>query len=103
MFKKIYDLISKEFSGKNTKEVIGGIANFHRIQSSPHTVVLTAGGVFNRAEGLWIEVGADEFAPDARSALAKARRGIALREHFVAIEGQPKRRRRRKTLLNPAG
>ncbi|MBK5114210.1 MAG: DUF4910 domain-containing protein [Candidatus Heimdallarchaeota archaeon] len=35
MFKKIYDLISKEFSGKNTKEVIGGIANFHRIQSSP--------------------------------------------------------------------
>ncbi|GAG05773.1 unnamed protein product, partial [marine sediment metagenome] len=35
MFKKIYNLISKEFSGKNTKEVIGGIANFHRIQSSP--------------------------------------------------------------------
>ena len=35
MFKKIYDLISKEFSGKNAKEVIGGIANFHRIQSSP--------------------------------------------------------------------
>ncbi len=75
----------------------------HRIGASPHTAVLTAGGVFNRTEGLWIEVGADDFAPDARSALAKARRGIALREHFVAIEGQPKRRRRRKTLLNPPG
>ncbi|NHJ39088.1 MAG: DUF4910 domain-containing protein [Asgard group archaeon] len=35
MFKKIYDSISKEFSGTNAKELVGGIANFHRIQSSP--------------------------------------------------------------------
>lgn len=71
----------------------------HRIKSCPHTAVLAAGGVFNRAEGLWIEVGADDFAPDARSALAKASAGIALQEHFVAVEGQPKRRRRKKTLI----
>ncbi len=35
MFQKILTEISKEFSGKNAKELIGGIANFHRIQSSP--------------------------------------------------------------------
>ncbi len=35
MFQKILTEISKEFSGQNAKEIIGGIANFHRIQSSP--------------------------------------------------------------------
>ena len=35
MFKKVYDLISKELSGRNAKEVVGEIAKFHRIQSSP--------------------------------------------------------------------
>ena len=35
MFQKILIEISKEFSGQNAKEIIGGIANFHRIQSSP--------------------------------------------------------------------
>ncbi|MBD3191703.1 MAG: DUF4910 domain-containing protein [Candidatus Heimdallarchaeota archaeon] len=35
MFKLIFKTISKEFSGKNAKEIIAGIANFHRIQSSP--------------------------------------------------------------------
>ena len=73
-----------------------------RIGSSPHTAVLAIGGVFNRAQGLWIEVGADCFAPDARTALGKASRGIKIREHLVPVEGQPKRRRRRKTLLKSA-
>lgn len=68
-----------------------------RIGASPHTAVLAIGGVFNRAQGLWIEVGADAFAADARSALTKARNGIKIREHLVPLEGQPKRRRRRKT------
>lgn len=35
MFEEIYNCISKEFSGSNAKEIIGGIANYHRIQSSP--------------------------------------------------------------------
>lgn len=35
MFKSIFNIITKEFSGKNAKEIITGIANFHRIQSSP--------------------------------------------------------------------
>lgn len=84
-------------------EVRRTLEMLHRIEACPHTAVLAAGGVFNRAEGLWIEVGADVFAPDAQSALVKAREGIALREHFVAVEGQPKRRRQRKTLLTKTG
>ena len=75
----------------------------HQIAPSPHTAVLATGGVFNRAQGLWIEVGADDFAADAKTALSKARTGIAIREHLVVVEGQPKRRRRRKTLLNKTG
>ena len=35
MFQSIFKSITKEFSGRNAKEVIGGITNFHRIQSSP--------------------------------------------------------------------
>jgi len=82
-------------------EVRRTLQTLHRIGASPHTAVLAVGGVFNRAEGLWIEVGADDFAPDARLALSKARQGITVREHFVPSEDQPKRRRRRKTLLSP--
>jgi len=35
MFHKELKTISKEFSGVNAKEIIGGIAKYHRIQSSP--------------------------------------------------------------------
>ena len=80
-------------------EVRRTLQMLHCMGASPHTVVLTSGGVFNRAEGLWIEVGADAFAADARSALAQARRGIALREHPIPVEGLPKRRRRRGSAL----
>ena len=80
-------------------EVRRTLQMLHRIGSSPHTAVLATGGVFNRAPGLWIEVGADSFAPDARTALAKVRKGIKVREHLVPVEGQPKRRRRRKTFV----
>lgn len=82
-------------------EVRRTLGSLHRIGASPHTAVLAVGGVFNRAEGLWIEVGADDFAAGARSALSKAREGIAVRDHFVPSENQPKRRRRRRTLLSP--
>ena len=84
-------------------EVRRTLQMLHRMSASPDTAVLASGGVFNRAEGLWVEVGADAFAADARSALAKARDGIALREHPVAAEGGPKRRRRRGSALVGAG
>lgn len=82
-------------------EVRRTLLHMRRLGASPETAVLTSGGVFNRTEGLWIEVGADAFAPDARSALETVRDGVALREHFVPEQGQPKRRRRKKTLLAP--
>ena len=80
-------------------EVRRTLQMLRRINASPQTAVLASGGVFNRAEGLWIEVGADAFAADARLALVQARQGIAIREHRVAVEGQPKRRRRRGSAL----
>ena len=82
-------------------EVRRTLLHMRRIGASPGTAVLTSGGVFNRTEGLWIEVGADAFAPDARTAVQMVREGIKLREHFVPEQGQPKRRRRKKTLLAP--
>jgi len=82
-------------------EVRRSLQMLHQIGASTKTAVLAAGGVFNRAEGLWIEVGADAFAPDARSALAQAKEGITIRKHLVAVEGQPKRRRRKGSLLIP--
>ncbi len=82
-------------------EVRRTLLHMRRIAASPGTTVLTSGGVFNRTEGLWIEVGADAFAPDARTAVQMVREGIKLREHFVPEQGQPKRRRRKKTLLAP--
>ena len=83
-------------------EVRRTLQMLHRISASPETAVLAAGGVFNRAKGLWIEVGADAFAPDARSALAQGREGITIRKHLFAVEGQPKRRRRKGSLLTTA-
>jgi len=35
MFSTILETLSKEFSGPNAKDLINGIANYHRIQSSP--------------------------------------------------------------------
>ncbi|MFW9921721.1 MAG: DUF4910 domain-containing protein [Candidatus Thorarchaeota archaeon] len=35
MYEQIQKIISREFSGNNAKDLIAGIANFHRIQSSP--------------------------------------------------------------------
>ena len=48
------------------------IDTLHDIGSSPKTRVMLSGGVFNRAEGLWEEIGADLFAPTAAEALKTA-------------------------------
>jgi len=42
------------------------------IQACPHMRFMLSGGVFNRAEGLWEEIGADLFAPTAKDALTTA-------------------------------
>ena len=62
------------------------------IGSCPNMRILVSGGVFNRAEGLWEEIGADMFAETAKEALE-----IALSEQRSTRE--PRQRRRRVTKL----
>lgn len=61
------------------------------IGASPHTRVMLSGGVFNRAEGLWEEIGADLFAATAKEALA-----VSLSDRRAE---PPKRRRRRSSII----
>ena len=42
------------------------------IGACPKMRIMLSGGVFNRAEGLWEEIGADLFAPTAKEALQEA-------------------------------
>lgn len=57
--------------------------------------VLISGGVFNRADGLWEEVNADLFAPDATQALNIAN-DAKPRQAPPITPGAPKKRRRRR-------
>ena len=61
------------------------------IGACPGMRIMVSGGVFNRAEGLWEEIGADLFAPTAREALT-----IALSEDRAVPN---KRRNRRQTAV----
>jgi methanogenic corrinoid protein MtbC1 len=45
------------------------IDRIKEVNAIPQMRIMVSGGVFNRAEGLWDEVGADLFAPDAGEAL----------------------------------
>lgn len=79
-----------------------GVANVRKlvdlirsVGAHPTMNIMIAGGVFNRAEGLWKEVNADLFAPTASEALSVAATAEP-REHTVPIPGAPKKRRRRR-------
>lgn len=48
------------------------IDQLRTINACPDLRVMLSGGVFNRAEGLWDEIGADLFAPTAKEALDTA-------------------------------
>ena len=45
------------------------IDRIKEINAHPHLQVMVSGGLFNRAEGLWQEIGADAFAASAEQAL----------------------------------
>ncbi len=69
------------------------------VAACPTMNTIVSGGVFNRADGLWSEIGADLFAPDARSLVASVnalgpRSSSAPRTSVVK-----KRRRQRKPAL----
>lgn len=65
------------------------------INACPTMNILVSGGVFNRAEGLWMEVKADYFAETATEALELAC-DASPRESEDRIPGAPKKRRRRR-------
>lgn len=65
------------------------------VDANPQMNIMISGGVFNRAAGLWQEINADLFAPNAQQALDVANRAEP-RKPTVRIPGAPKKRRRRR-------
>jgi methanogenic corrinoid protein MtbC1 len=65
------------------------------VNCNPTMNIMTSGGVFNRADGLWKEVNADLFARTAAEALELAARAEP-RKAQPRIPGAPKKRRRRR-------
>lgn len=62
------------------------------VDACPSMRFMLSGGVFNRAEGLWEEIGADLFAPTAKEALK-----VALTENRADLTRRNNRRSQRKT------
>lgn len=65
------------------------------INACPSMNILVSGGVYNRADGLWQEVGADVFAETARDVL-KIANELGPREPHAPRVGLVKKRRRRR-------
>lgn len=65
------------------------------VDANPQMNIMISGGVFNRAAGLWQEVNADLFAPNAQKALDTANEAKP-RTPTVRSPGAPKKRRRRR-------
>jgi len=81
---------------QNVPHVRRLIETIREIGVCPEMNVLISGGVFNRADGLWREVGADEFAPTARDVLCIANRLGPRAPNPPRLGIVKKRRRRRK-------
>lgn len=56
-------------NGKDAPATRQLIDNIRNINAWPEMKVMLSGGVFNRAEGLWEEIGADLYAPTANEAV----------------------------------
>lgn len=68
----------------------------------PTMNILVSGGVFNRAEGLWQEVGADVFAPTAQELLLQMD-ALRPREAGTRRIGVVKKRQRKRKNATPPG
>ena len=69
--------------------------------SCPQTTTMVGGGVFNRAEGLWEEIGADLWFTTADQALRVAQSGVNDPSPKEEHESPRRRRRRKSTQLQP--
>lgn len=70
------------------------IDHIRDISACPNMRIMLSGGVFNRAEGLWEEIGADMFAPTAKESLQ-----VALTDQ--RNDRDNKRRRRKQVPAEP--
>jgi methanogenic corrinoid protein MtbC1 len=77
-----------------TRELVRMI---REIRVAPHMNVLVSGGVFNRADGLWREVGADIFCETAEGVLTQANEMRPRDPNRVHVGVVKQRRRQRKT------
>jgi len=66
------------------------------VNAWPDMKIMVSGGLFNRAEGLWEEIGADLFAANAEEALHVASKGQTIHEP----QGRIINRRKRKAAAN---
>lgn len=82
-----------------TPQVRGIIDRIREINAWPDMRIMLAGGVFGRAEGLWEEIGADLFAPNAIEAVQLASDENQTKCSPVRTINQ----RKRKQLAVPAG
>ena len=67
------------------------------VSANPNMQIMVSGGLFNRAEGLWQEIGADAFAATAEQALEIATGSVPVEQISRTIN-----RRKRKRMDTPA-
>lgn len=82
---------SKPSDAPNVRKIIDTLRS---IRACPDIRIMLSGGVFNRAEGLWEEIGADLFAPSAKEALE-----VALTDNRADTDKRRTRRSNRKKQL----
>ncbi len=82
----VYGIAAKQ--APNTRQLIDSIKS---INASPNMRVMLSGGVFDRAEDLWQEIGADLYAPNA----AEAVRIASADESEVTVPVRTIKRRRK--------
>ncbi len=67
------------------------IDTINEVNAWPSLHIMVSGGVFNRAEGLWQEIGADLFAPTAQQAVEVASSGNPVEPEPATINRRRKR------------
>ena len=81
-------------AGKQAPAIRELITKVKSVNAWPDMKVMVSGGVFNRADGLWQEIGADLFAPTAGEAVEVAISGN--KPEYVDSEPERKKRRPRR-------
>lgn len=85
---------------KQAPEVRRLIDSIKAINAWPNMRIMVSGGLFNRAEGLWQEIGADLFAATALEAIQVASKDTPI-ESEERMLNQRKRRRRQYKSVQP--